>query len=95
MPRQGKVSVPPDTVTAVSDGAIAGDFTFAVTGGYALILLGTADSTAPALADFEDGLPFKSGDGYAGTLAELFPGASFTHLWALSEAGTAVSIYHG
>ena len=95
MARAGKVDIPPNTITELTNADVAGKITFQNLSSSVATVVGTDTATAPAVADFDGGLVVPFFDGPAGlTLEDIFPGAGYTRLWVYSRGGGVFAVYH-
>ena len=94
MARAENVSIPPGDVVQLTNADVSGNVTIQNSGGYQIRVLGTATDAAPTVADFSRGIRFNPGQGHQGTIDELFPGAGYLRLWAYSQVGGSVTVYH-
>ena len=94
MARAENVSIPPGEVVQLTNADVSGNITIQNSGGYQVRVLGTATDAAPSVEDFRRGLRFNPVDAHPGTIDELFPGAGYLRLWAYSQVGGSVTVYH-
>ena len=94
MARAENVSIPPGEVVQLTNADVSGNITIQNSGGYQVRVLGTATDAAPSVEDFRRGLRFNPVDAHPGTIDELFPGSGYVRLWAYSQVGGSVTVYH-
>lgn len=99
MARKETVDVPQNTVVELTNADVSGAISIQIVSGSFARVIGTTDATTPALSDFEKGFIMRQLDGppFGTTLADMFPGAGYVRLWALSPSlsGCIFVVYHG
>lgn len=92
---RGKVDVPADTITQLTDADASGAITLQNNSPYSVVIMGTATATPPNAATMAEGITMPSHGAAVTntTLAELFPGEAFVRLWALSDKSASMTIY--
>lgn len=95
MARAGKVAVPPNVPTEITNADAAGAITFQNLSASPVRMIGTPTGVVPVASDFGGALFYAGGQGQVGmTLDEIFPGAGYACLWAWSATGATICVYH-
>lgn len=95
MAREANINIPPGEVVQLTNADVSGGITIQNAGGYQIRVLGTVTDTPPTVSDFNRGLRFNPIKAHSGTIEELFYGAGYLRLWAYSQVGGSVIVYHG
>ena len=93
MPPPKRVDVPAYTVTKLTGSSSPGTIAFQIKYGDLVNIMGTTGAT-PSASDFADGFDYVTREGERGTLDDIFPGGSYTDLYAFSRDDAVINVYH-